>query len=129
MIVRPKPTGTLVHDALLPGERLWLLATGTGIAPFASLIRDPETYERFGQVILTHTCRDVAELAYGHDLVARTLDDPLVGEEARAEAHPLPHHHARALAAHGPHHRSAVFGKAARRSRPAAHGPEPPTGR
>ena len=85
LILRPKPVGTLVHDALTPGERLWLFATGTGIAPFASLIRDPETYERFDRVILTHTCRTKAELAYGHDLVARTLDDPLVGEDARAK--------------------------------------------
>ena len=83
IILRPKPVGTLVHDALTGGETLWLFATGTGIAPFASVIRDPETYERFGKVILTHTCRDAAELDYGHDLVARTLDDPLVGEEAR----------------------------------------------
>ena len=90
IIVRPKPVGTLVHDALTPGERLWLFATGTGIAPFASLIRDPETYERFGRVILTHTCRTQAELAYGHDLVARTMDDPLVGEDARAKLVHLP---------------------------------------
>ena len=89
IILRPKPVGTLVHDALTPGERLWLFATGTGIAPFASLVRDPETYERFGRVILTHTCRTVAELAYGHDLVARTMDDLLVGEDAREK---LTHH-------------------------------------
>ena len=85
LILRPKPVGTLVNDALTPASRLWLFATGTGIAPFASLIRDPETYERFDRVILTHTCRTEAELGYGHDVVARTLDDPLVGEEARAK--------------------------------------------
>lgn len=85
VILRPKPVGTLVHDALTPASRLWLFATGTGVAPFASLVRDPETYERFERVILTHTCRTEAELGYGHDLVARTLDDPLVGEEARAK--------------------------------------------
>ena len=83
IILRPKPVGTLVHDALTDGETLWLFATGTGIAPFASIIRDPETYERFGTVILTHTCRNVAELEYGNDLVKRTLEDPLIGEEAR----------------------------------------------
>jgi ferredoxin--NADP+ reductase len=71
IVMRPKPVGTLVHDALTPGRRLFLFATGTGIAPFASLVRDPETYERFEEVVLTHTCRDVAELGYGHDLVAR----------------------------------------------------------
>lgn len=82
VIVRPKPTGTLVLDALLPGRRLFLIATGTGIAPFASLIRDPEIYERYSEVVLTHTCRESAELAYGADLIARTRADPLVGEAA-----------------------------------------------
>ncbi len=82
IILRPKPVGTLVHDALLPGKRIWFFATGTGIAPFASLLREPETYEKFDRVFLTHTCRDVAELKYGEDLVAKTLKDPLVGEEA-----------------------------------------------
>ena len=80
IILRPKPVGTLVHDALLPGKRLWLFATGTGIAPFASLVRDPETYEKFDRVILTHTCRDVAELEYGRRLVESLPDDPLIGE-------------------------------------------------
>ncbi len=79
---RKKPTGTLVNDALIGGERLWLFSTGTGIAPFASIIRDPETYEKFGEVILTHTCREVAELTYGKELVEATKADPLVGEEA-----------------------------------------------
>jgi ferredoxin--NADP+ reductase len=69
IVMRPKPVGTLVHDALTPGRRLFLFSTGTGIAPFASIIRDPETYEKFEQVILTQTCREVGELAYGHHLV------------------------------------------------------------
>lgn len=77
-----KSTGTLVLDALTPGERLYLISTGTGFAPFASLIRDPETYERFGQVIVTHTCREAGELRYGQDVVAALKDDPLVGEAA-----------------------------------------------
>ncbi len=80
--MRKKPTGTLVLDALVPGKRLYMFSTGTGIAPFASLIRDPETYEKFDEVILTHTCRDVAELKYGEDLVEATKNDPLVGEFA-----------------------------------------------
>jgi ferredoxin/flavodoxin---NADP+ reductase len=71
IVMRPKPVGTLVHDALVPGKRLFLFSTGTGIAPFASVIRDPETYEKFDQVVLTHTCREVAELAYGRDLIER----------------------------------------------------------
>ncbi|WP_245866943.1 ferredoxin--NADP reductase [Oceaniglobus roseus] len=80
IILRPKPVGTLVHDALLPGKRLWFFATGTGIAPFASLIREPQTYEDYDEVILTHTCRDVAELEYGRQLVDSLKDDPLIGE-------------------------------------------------
>lgn len=82
VLLGKKATGTLVLDALLPGKRLYLLSTGTGIAPFASVIRDPETYERFDQVILTHTCREVAELKYGQDLVESIAEDPLVGEFA-----------------------------------------------
>jgi ferredoxin/flavodoxin---NADP+ reductase len=82
--MRPKTTGTLVNDALLPGKRLFMLSTGTGIAPFVSLIRDPETYEKFGELFLTHTCRTVGELQYGFDSVALAKDDPLVGEEATA---------------------------------------------
>ncbi len=80
IILRPKPVGTLVVDALLPGKRLWFLATGTGLAPFASLMRDPEVYEKFDQVIMMHTCREVAELEYGRRLVAGLQDDPLIGE-------------------------------------------------
>jgi ferredoxin--NADP+ reductase len=87
VILGKKPTGTLVLDALLPGRRLFLLSTGTGIAPFASLIRDPETYERYEQVILTHTCREVAELAYGQSLVSALPDDPLCGEHAARLVH------------------------------------------
>lgn len=89
VLMRKKPVGTLVNDALTPGTRLWLFATGTGIAPFASLIRDPETYEKFEQVVLCHTCRLAAELEYGFETVAAARADPLVGEEARAR---LLHH-------------------------------------
>ena len=67
IILRPKPVGTLVHDALLPGKRIWFFATGTGIAPFASLLREPQTYEDFEQIILTHTCRNKNEsVSYTH---------------------------------------------------------------
>ena len=82
VLMKKKPTGTLVLDALLPGKRVYMLSTGTGIAPFASLIRDPETYEKFEEVILTHTTREIAELRYGEDLVAAIKDDPLVSEFA-----------------------------------------------
>jgi ferredoxin--NADP+ reductase len=82
VVLRSKPTGTLVLDALTPGKRLYLLSTGTGIAPFASIIRDPDTYERYEEVILTHSCRFKAELAYGEALIAAMPDDPLVAEQA-----------------------------------------------
>lgn len=75
-----KPTGTLVLDALTPGKRLYMFSTGTGFAPFASLVRDPDTYERYDQVIVTHTCRDVAELTYSRTLIDSLISDPLVGE-------------------------------------------------
>ena len=80
IILRPKPVGTLVHDALLPGKRLWLFATGTGFAPFASLLRDPQTYEDYDEVIITHTCREVGELTYGRDLVAAIREDEMLAE-------------------------------------------------
>ncbi|WP_394699103.1 ferredoxin--NADP reductase [uncultured Cohaesibacter sp.] len=82
VLMRKKPTGTLVNDALLPGKRLYMFSTGTGIAPFASLMRDPETYEKFDQVILTHTCREIAELKYGEELFELCKTDPLIGEFA-----------------------------------------------
>jgi ferredoxin--NADP+ reductase len=82
VIVKPKPVGTLVLDALIPGKRLWMISTGTGVAPFASLMRDPETYEKFEKVILTQTCRKVSELQYGETLASELMEDPLVGEEA-----------------------------------------------
>lgn len=80
IILGKKPTGTLVLDALRPGKRLWMISTGTGIAPFASLLRDPEVYEQFDEVILTHTCRQVAELAYGAQLVKEAREHELLGE-------------------------------------------------
>ena len=90
VILKPKSVGTLVHDALTPANRIWFFSTGTGIAPFASLLREPETYERFDQVILTHTCRDVADLKFGKELIAQTKTDILVGEEAQQKLHYYP---------------------------------------
>ena len=72
IIVGRKPTGTLVCDYLLPGKRLYLLATGTGLAPFMSIVRDPEVYERFEQIVLVHGVRLVDELAY-HDMLLEHL--------------------------------------------------------
>lgn len=80
LILRPKPVGTLVHDALLPGKRIWFFATGTGFAPFASLLRDPQTYEDYDEVIITHTCREVGELEYGKRLIEEIREDELLAE-------------------------------------------------
>ncbi|MEM8775194.1 MAG: ferredoxin--NADP reductase [Pseudomonadota bacterium] len=80
IILRPKPVGTLVHDALLPGKRLWLFATGTGFAPFASLLREPQTYHDYDEVILTHTCREVGELEYGRELIESIRSDAMLDE-------------------------------------------------
>ncbi len=90
IILRPKPVGTLVLDALLPGKRLWMLATGTGIAPFAALLRDPETWEKFEQVIVMHTCRETEELTYGRDLITALPEDPLIGELVEGKLHYYP---------------------------------------
>jgi ferredoxin--NADP+ reductase len=80
VLVGRKPTGTLVIDNLLPGRRLLLLSTGTGLAPFASLIKDPEVYESFDKIILVHGCRQVSELAYGEELVEGLRQDELFRE-------------------------------------------------
>ena len=80
ILMRKKPTGTLVNDALTPAKRVYMFSTGTGIAPFASLIRDPDTYEKFDEVILTHTCREVAELQYGINLVKQIKEDEMLNE-------------------------------------------------
>ncbi len=89
VILRPKPVGTLVHDALLPGKRLYMFATGTGFAPFASLLREPETYEKFDEIVVTHTCRDLDELTYGATLIETLKADAtmreLLGEDALAK--------------------------------------------
>ncbi len=80
VIVGHKPTGTLLIDYLLPGKRLYLLGTGTGLAPFMSIIRDPETYEKFEQVILVHGCRLVSELAYRDTITQELPRHEFLGE-------------------------------------------------
>ena len=80
VILGKKSTGTLVLDALRPGKTLYMLSTGTGIAPFASLIREPETFERFEKVVLCHTTREVSELQYGLDLIAEIEADEMLSE-------------------------------------------------
>ena len=85
-----KPTGTLVAEALLPGKRLFMLATGTGLAPFMCVMREPDTYERFDEVVMVHSVRKVSDLAYRAMLEAKLADDPLVSEEAAAKLHYIP---------------------------------------
>lgn len=80
VLLRPKPVGTLVLDALLPGKRLILFSTGTGIAPFASLIRDTETYEKFDEVIITQTCRETDELNFGRAIINEINSNELLSE-------------------------------------------------
>lgn len=74
IVVGRKPTGTLLIDYLLPGKRLYMFSSGTGLAPFMSLIHDPETYEKFSEVILIHSVREVKELAY-HDYLTQVLPE------------------------------------------------------
>ena len=80
ILVGRKATGTLITGNLIPGRRLLLLSTGTGLAPFASLIKDPDVYENYETIVLAHGCRQVSELAYGEKLVANLREDELFGE-------------------------------------------------
>ena len=90
VIVGNKPTGTLLIDYLLPARRLYLMGSGTGLAPFMSIIRDPATYERFEQVVLVHGVREVAELAY-HDHITQELPQhEFLGEMVSRQLHYYP---------------------------------------
>jgi ferredoxin--NADP+ reductase len=80
ILVGSKPTGTLVQAALVPGKRLYLVSTGTGIAPFVSVIKDPNVYERFDKIVLIHGCRFVSELEYGRRQVEAVRNDEFLGE-------------------------------------------------
>ena len=78
IILMPKSTGTLVLDALKPGKRLFLISSGTGFAPFASLIREPEAFEKYENVIVTHTCRTIKELEYSKEIIKECKNDELI---------------------------------------------------
>jgi ferredoxin--NADP+ reductase len=80
LLVGRKPTGTLIHDNLHPGRNLFLLGTGTGLAPFLSLIKDPETFERFERVVLVHGCRSTNELAYANFISDELPQHEVLGE-------------------------------------------------
>jgi len=83
LFVSSKPTGTLVVDHLLPGRNLYLLSTGTGLAPFMSIVRDPETYERFDRVILTHGVRRASDLAYQEVILDELPNNEFFGDLVR----------------------------------------------
>ncbi|MDX2103990.1 MAG: ferredoxin--NADP reductase [Alphaproteobacteria bacterium] len=85
VLVGRKPVGTLVVESLTPGKVLYLLATGTGLAPFMAIIRDPDTYERFERVVLVHGCRTVAELAYQDYIRDELPQHDLIGEMVAAQ--------------------------------------------
>lgn len=83
ILVSRKPTGTLVLDDLLPGKNLYLLGTGTGLAPFMSIIKDPEAYERFEKIVLVHGVRYVSELAYSDHILKELPQNEFLGELVR----------------------------------------------
>jgi len=83
ILISRKPTGTLILDHLLPGRNLYLISTGTGLAPFISLIKDPEVYERFDKVILTHGVRHVSELAYSDMISDELPNNEYFGDQVR----------------------------------------------
>ena len=83
VLVNSKATGTLVQESLLPGKHLYLIATGTGLAPFLSIIRDPGIYERYDKVVLTHGCRNIDELAYRELITEHLPRDEYLGDDVR----------------------------------------------
>ena len=119
IIVSRKATGTLVIDNLESGRNLYLVGTGTGLAPFLSVIKDPETYERFEKVVLLHGCRRVKELAYGEMITEKLPNDELIGDLRPQPADLLSDRDARSLPQPRPHHRPHHLGQAVRRYRPA----------
>jgi len=85
ILVSRKPTGTLIHHNLLPGDTLYLLGTGTGLAPFLAIIKDPEIYEQYERVVLIHGCRKISELAYGEMITRDLPQDEYLGESVRTK--------------------------------------------
>jgi len=83
VLVGNKPVGTLVVTNVRPGKRLYLLSTGTGLAPFLSIIRDPDTYERFETVILTHGVRFISDLGYTEYIKSELPNHEFIGEQVR----------------------------------------------
>lgn len=90
VFISKKPTGTLVLNTLQPGKRLFLLSTGTGLAPFLSIIRDPETYDRFEHVTIVHGVRHVSELGYSEYIKNELPNDDFLGEQVKKQLHYYP---------------------------------------
>jgi ferredoxin--NADP+ reductase len=90
VLVGAKPTGTLVIDDLLPGRNLYLLGTGTGLAPFMGIVRDPEVYERFEHIVLVHGVRHARDLAYADELQTALPADEYLGEQVRRQLRYVP---------------------------------------
>ena len=91
VLVGKKPTGTLVLGGLKPGRRLYMVGTGTGLAPWLSLVRDPEVYQRFDEVIVTHGVREARDLSYRDLFETELAADPRVGAAAGAKLRYYPH--------------------------------------
>ena len=107
VIVSRKPTGTLVLGDLKPGKRLYLLGTGTGLAPFMSIIRDPDVYERFETIVVCHGVRHVNDLAYA-DYIQRELPQhEYLGEMVQKQLVYYPSVTPRTVPQPGPYHRCA----------------------
>ncbi|MBV9755348.1 MAG: ferredoxin--NADP reductase [Hyphomicrobiales bacterium] len=85
VLVSRKATGTLVHGNLIAGRTLYLLGTGTGLAPFLSIIKDADTYDKYQKVVLVHGCRQVAELAYGDFILRELPDHEFLGDLVRGK--------------------------------------------
>ena len=90
VILKRKSTGTLILDALTPAKRLFLFSTGTGFAPFASIIREPETYQKFDKIILTHTCREISDLAFSQMVLSQRKNDGLLSKSDLASVEYYP---------------------------------------
>ncbi|HEY2709775.1 MAG TPA: ferredoxin--NADP reductase [Caulobacteraceae bacterium] len=91
VLVGKKPTGTLVLDGLRPGKRLYMVGTGTGLAPWLSLVLDPKVYERFDDVIVTHGVREIGDLSYRDLFESELKTHPKVGAMAATKLRYYPH--------------------------------------
>jgi ferredoxin--NADP+ reductase len=85
VLVNRKATGTLIHGNLIAGRTLYLLGTGTGLAPFLSIIKDADTYDRYDKIVLVHGCRQVAELAYGEFIQRELPNHEFLGDLVRGK--------------------------------------------